>query len=283
MGQTLRIIAGSDAAWATTLLNEGQPVSFPSNATFAATVSRGGEEASLFTPTVTWVNSSLGQVTLAIAAAQTASLDPGMYVLQVFVVSGGARTAAFDGSLEVLPTVGSVTPPVFWCSAEDLYLYSDQIKALRASKGADLTNFLAQRAKETSELSRDLVLRYEPNAAFTMTRHNTPNPVLGTLDWVEPDTTPPSKAALTAALAGTGLVLETKLREIVARRTIALIFSRQETGGNAQVYRQESIDQRDMADALFRCYQAQVDLDGDGIPDALFGKDVILLPSGTAP
>lgn len=283
MGQTLRIIAGSDAAWATTLLNEGVPVSFPSNATFVATVSRGGEEASLFSPTVTWINSSLGQVTLAIAATQTASLDPGVYVLQVFVVSGGARTAAFDGSLEVLPTVGSVTPPVAWCSYEDLLLYSDQIKALRASKGVDVTGFMGQRAKETSELSRDLVLRYEPNATFSATRHNTPNPVLGTLDWVEPGTIPPSKAALTAALAGTGLVLETKLREIVARRTIALIFSRQETGGNAQVYRQESIDQRDMADALFRCYQAQVDLDGDGIPDALFGKDVILLPSGTAP
>lgn len=283
MGQTLRIIAGSDATWATTLLNEGAPVSFPSNATFAATVSRGGEEASLFTPTVTWTNSSLGQVTLSIAAAQTESLDAGVYVLQVFVLGGGTRTAAFDGSLEVLPTVGSVTPPVAWCSYEDLLLYSDQIKAVRAAKGVDVTGFLSQRAKETSELSRDIVLRYNPFYGFVRVRSNVVNLGCGSMDVASPTAVAPSKADLTNALAAGGLILETKLREIVARRTVALIFSRQETGGNAQVYRQESMDQRAMADELFWRYQAQVDLDNDGMPDALFDKGVILLPEGTAP
>lgn len=283
MGQTLQVIAGTDGGpWQSTLLNEGVPVSFPDAATFSSTVSRGGEEASIFSPTVAWISAVAGTFTISVAAGQTAALDVGFYTMQVFVLNAGLKQAAFDGQLEILPTVGTVTAPVAWCSYEDLLLYSDQIKALRARGGVDVTGFLGQRAKETSELSRDIVLRYRPTPGFVRVRSNTMNPVVG-MDVASPTAVAPSKADLTAALAAGGLILETKLREIVARRTIALIFSRQETGGNAQVYRQESIDQRAMADELFRCYQAQVDLDNDGMPDALFHCNVTLLPPGTAP
>lgn len=279
MGQTLRIIAGSDGGpWRATLLNEGVHVSFPPSATFLATFSRGGEEASLFTPAVSWIDSTAGTIQLSTNALDTANIDVGTYYLQIFVISAGEKIPAFNGQVEILPTVGSITPPMAWCAFEDMLDYSTVLQTMD-SRRVDITGFLNLRARVTSELIRDIIKRYNPRPGFIKVRQNTLDPMVGQ-DKASPTAVAPSKFAITAALNAGHVIFEKQLVEIVARRSIALVMSRQSTSDSK--YRQEAMDQRAMADDLWRCYQCQVDLDGDGVPDCLVDMDVILLPPGVA-
>lgn len=288
MGQVLRVIAGADGGpWQATLRNEGTPVAFAGSATFLATVSRGGEGASLFAPAVSWVDPAAGTFRLSVDANQTAALDAGSYLLQVFVLDSGEKIEAFDGTLEVLPTVGNVAARVPYCSDEDMRRRYDQLGML-ANRSNDTTGFLDVRAEASDDLDRWLVRRYLGRPGYTMVRHNTTHPVLGTLDWSDPTATPPSKKAITAALAAGGLVLERAVREIVALRSIAMILERQEVEA-PNSFRQEAQAMRQRAEEIGRCYQAQVTLDAgtypqaSSYPSALIGVDATLLPPGTSP
>jgi hypothetical protein len=289
VGQTLKVVQGADIKWNTVFYNAGVPVSYVSNATFTATVSRGAEEASLFSPTVTWINSTLGSASLAIGAAQTASLDPGIYNLLILIVAGGLSYEAFNGQLEILPNVGSITPPIVWCDESDVVLYWNQGLALQPSRLTnDATGFLLQRIEATQKVSRMLVVRYNPMPGFTLTRQNTVDSIVG-MDVATPSAVPPSKYDLTQAVNATGgIVLEEKLREIVARRAIALLMRRQATGGSGREYMAEAEAQVAMSDMIFECYEAQMVSAYQipllsGITNFLIHCNCIVLPPGTSP
>jgi hypothetical protein len=294
------VASGFALSLATTLLNGGVVLSYPDSAALDASVWRGGGEASLFSPAVAWSLPAAGAFTLAISAGQTTNLEAGSYRLQVGVTVGGVRSLAFDGPIEVTDTVGTVAPAMTWCAADDMLLYSDQIRSLQSSRGADVTGFLAQRGQATSKRSRAMVNRYRPRNGFVRVRQNQMDPILDTMDVPNPTAVPPSKADLTTALATLGgIVLEEKIVEIVARDAIALVLRRQATSANARAYLEEAEAQVAMADDLFRCYQAQVitatpigvgvvvTIEGTptsaGFSNFLIDHDCVILPEGTAP
>jgi len=277
---------------ATVLLNAGVVVPYTSGAVLDASVWRGGEEASLFSPAVAWIDATMGTLTLGIAVGQSSGLEQGKYRLQVGVTGvGGVRSLAYDGWLEVGDSPGNVAAPLAWCDYEDMLLYSDAIKSLGGSRGVDLTAFLAQRAEETAKRSREMVIRYRQRPGYTRVRQSTPDPIIGQ-DPANAAAVALSKGDLTTALATVGgIVLEEKLREIIARGAIALVLGRQTTVGNSQAYRQEAAEQRSRADELFKCYQAQIHTASPivspspigPVSDFLIDRDCILLPPGTSP
>lgn len=295
MGQTLQAIIGADnGPWNATLLNRGSAIVYTGSETFVATFSRGGEEASLFTPAVAWVTPSLGIIKLSLSASQTAALDPGVYVLQIFVVSGGLKVPGFDGRVELLPTVGTVAPGLTWCSEADMLLRSDVIRSLQGGRGAnDATGLLLQRVEATAERSRHLVTRYDPQAGFIKVRQNVLDPFVQSMDVPSPLAVPLSKQDLTTALATVGgIVLEAALRDIIARDAISLLLRRQATSGNARSYLEEAEAQSAMADERFKCYRAQIVTASPIVSPSPIGPisnflvgthECILLPAGTAP
>lgn len=286
MGQTLQMIAGADGGpWATTLLNDGQPVAFPSDSTFVATVSRGGGEASIFTPTVAWVDAASGTLSMSVSAAQIASLDPGSYVLQVFVATGGRKVPAFDGTLEILPSVGTETPGQTFCAFEDMLVFSSQVRSLQQSRGSDATGFYAQRAQVTGHLIRWFDKRYRPIQGLTKVRSGTPDPILGLEDVASPTAPFLPRAAFLAGMLGGGVVVDPRLREITARLAVALVLERQSTGTSSNVYMAEVEEQRRMAAEMLADYQVQLDTSDplNGEPDYLIDTQCTILPTGTAP
>jgi len=285
VGQTLEVTAGSDRSWSSVLQNQGVPTPYPTSAMLDAAVWRGGEEAVLFRPTVTWIAAAAGSFTLAVAVTQTATLDPGSYRLQVGVTSGGLRSIAFDGAIEITDAPGAGIEPPTWCSSADMRRYSHLIQILVARKGVDVTGWLDERTAVTAELFRDLVLRYNPGPGSVRRRQLVMDPVLG-FDVPVDSTLAPSPARVSAWLSiPGGLILEARVREIVARRSVALVLDLQATSGQGEAYRTEAEAQRVMADALYLDYRAQVDATNppDGIADYLIDRSVILLPPGTAP
>lgn len=106
---------------------------FNSGTTLSANVFEGQNQASIFQPTVTWNTTPLpplppsppqtgytqGQVSLSIAAPQTAALDPaGEYRLLVDTTTGGITWPGWEGRVKILATPGSVSP-----SPPDLITY----------------------------------------------------------------------------------------------------------------------------------------------------------------
>ena len=289
MGQTLVVVAGSDGGpWTLVILGEdGLPTSFPPDATLEATAWRGGDGAPLFAPAAAWVDPASATFTLATAALDTAGLEPGTYALQAFAASGGARTTAFDGHLEVLPTAGTATAREPYCTGADLRRRYDQIATL-ANNRSDTTEFLDVRVEVSDLLDRKLVLRYETSGGQALVRHDVPHPILGILDWADPTAVPPSKADLTSALAAGGLVVEAKVVVLTALWSIAEVLERQQVAGRTD-YRDEADRFRARFEQAWQCYQAVVDLSGGDYPQkatyptALFDRDVVLLPPGTSP
>lgn len=279
MGQALEIKAGFGQQWVATLRNSGVAVAYTTSATLDATLWRGGGEAALFNPTVAWIDAPNGKFTLTIAPNQTTALDPGEYSLEVGITPlGGVRSLGFAGVIRITDAPGTNPAPVAWCTYQDMLDYSDQVSAL-VGRGVDVSGFLNIRARITLEVSRDIVTHYQPTAGLTRTRKAIADPIVG-FDVPDPTATPITKAALTAALAAGGLILEARIREVVARRSIGVVLSRQVS--NRQ-YADEASMQRELADRVFRSYHAQVDLNNDGVPEVLIGRDCTFLPAGAAP
>lgn len=282
----LKATPGFAITWDTTLKNNGAVVPFDPADALDASVWRGQQEASLFSPAVAWVDATEGTLSLSIGANQTTTLDKGVYRIQVGVTADGARVLAYDGTLELADTVGSEAVRVPYCTERDMRRYYDQIDML-INRFGDTTGFLDVRVDVSDEIDRRLIKRYNPRFGFVKVRGNAINPASGSMDVASPTAIAPSKKDLTDALAAGGLIVERDLREIAARRAIADILDRQEVEG-ANGYRTEAQAMRDRADRIWTTYQAQVVFDGTAYvqastyPAALIDMDVILLPVGTA-
>jgi hypothetical protein len=88
---------------------------FTSSDTIVGSVWAGDSESALAAPNIIWgsatVTPAIGAPqtiwTLQLRQADTASLTPGLYRLQVFGTHGGLKACLFDGLLEILSTAGS--------------------------------------------------------------------------------------------------------------------------------------------------------------------------------
>lgn len=280
MGQTLKIKSGFDRSWSSTLRDADARAitTYPSDAIFDVAVARGIGEPTLFTPTATWIDAPSGTFKLTIAAAQTLNLDPGVYILQAGVTSGGIRSEAFDGQLEVTGVPGTLVLRIPYVTASDLAVFYPHLKNLAAYREDD-TGFLTRRALASDEFDQTFLEHYKhmPKAGFVCRRPTVPETTIGLDEKVpDPAAVPPTQAEMEAHIAAGGLVLTRALKEIVARIAIADLMEGQETTGR-NPYREEAPAMREEVKRLWRKYDIQIDTDDDGLPDLLVGREIVLL------
>jgi hypothetical protein len=156
----LEVVQGSKADWVlAAIARDGSaPTGFLSNDTLSATVWAGQDQASLFSPTVSWNDYTSGLVNLSISSAQTATLDQlGNYHLQVSVTRSGTTTVIVDCQLKILPTAGSSTSLVTpYCSYRDLLRYAPWIPLLQ-DDSADQESYYPQRLEARNWLDQCIV------------------------------------------------------------------------------------------------------------------------------
>lgn len=283
MSQHLKVPRGFDQEWESVLLNDGVPTPYPPTAPFDAAVWRGGEEAPLFEPEVTWIDSAKATFTVAVSAIQTVGLDPGLYRMQIGVSYGGVRSLAYDGTLEIQEAPGTTVPrreP--YVEATDLLYWYDQLDNLQTIKGGDAT-FEDQRVDSSEEFDRNLITRYNENRHKVRTRMPFKDPVLDTFDIIDPAAVAPGPLEFTAIVLGGGVVIDTNSSELVAKSAISKVLARQEVMGSVNPYLQQAATFRAEVIALWNTFDIQVDRDQDGIVDMLVGEYIILIPPGTAP
>lgn len=269
----------------TTLLNNGTPVTFPSGAVLDALVWPGNSLSTTFVPVVAWDTPNGGYangvILLSITATQSAMLSEGNYRFQVGVTIAGTRYLVYDGNLLVKETVGTNAPATPWCSLQDMLNESVQVQSLY-DQAEDATGFLNERSYVTYLVSRDIVVRYQPMVGFTKTRQPVADPIVG-FDVPDPTFDAITKAILTAQLGKPlGLILEARIRKIVACKANALVLGRQ-VGNRA--YMEDAAIQEMKAMEIWRTYQAQVDLQATptGLCQALVDMNCIFIPAGQAP
>lgn len=287
MGQTLRIKAGFDRTWKTVLLAQetGLPTPYPSDATFDCAVARGVGEPTLFSPTLTWNagagGSAAGAFLIFIASGQTANLDPGTYILQAGVTSGGIRSEAFDGQLDVTGVPGTMTLRIPYVTAADLAIFYPKVQTFQAYREDD-AGFLTRRALASDEFDRCFLERYKhmDKPGFVKRRLTSMSAVVG-FDVSDPTAAPPTNAQMKGYLDAGGLVVAREVKEIVSKIAIADLLEGQETGGSGRnPYRDEAPVMRAEVERLWREYDIQVDTNSDGQPDLLVGRDIVLLTGG---
>ena len=149
-----------------------------------------------------------------------------------------------------------------------------------AARGSRPDEFRQERTRATEDFRQKIMTGYHPRPGFTKVRQDTIHPIVGGFDVSDPRFPPPNHARLSACLKSGGLILDDPVREMVAHLAIALVLSQINSSEGRPIDLGDTKHHRDAADAAFARCQFQLDLDGDGEADALYGhraEDVIYL------
>lgn len=158
---TYTAAVGYDKALSVSLLDDtGAAQAWSASDTPTARVWRGGDQASLFTPTCAWVSATSGTLTVTIARTDTASLTPARYRLQVKVTraSDSKEFLGQDAWLVLTDAPGSGTVPDTYCTLDDMLDYAGEL-AGNLQESADETGFQEERAKACTWTRRTVLSR----------------------------------------------------------------------------------------------------------------------------
>ena len=252
----LNITSGTRGVW-TIQLQTLDPTSqaqvpctqFVEGDTLAATIWSGQGQPVLESPTAAWADDdpTAGLVKLTITEAQSGNLDAGRYRLRVVVNStDGQVIDAVEAVLAVAEAPGVDEAPKVYGTYQDLLLYAPWL-ATANDLNADLTGFSRQRGQAREWLDAiilDHAPRYGQGLNDCHTLVNNDRYISEKLDADE-------------------LLITGKVREIVARRTLALVCgSMLPTAGQDSPYEAFGRKQQAMADSLIGTYTAQLSSDG---------------------
>jgi hypothetical protein len=144
----LTCIQGSASDWVLQAINRDgtAPTGFLSGDTLAATVWRGQDQASLFAPTVSWSDYTVGKVAVSVTAAQTAALDQnGEYHLQVTATRSSTTVVIIDCLLRILAAPGSASQAVTpYCTLSDMLRYAPWLTMIQDGS-SDQEGYYSQR------------------------------------------------------------------------------------------------------------------------------------------
>lgn len=235
------VVQGADIVIPLQITTDGVTPStaFTSADVLSAVVWIGTDQAVLFTPALSWIDAE-GNATfqVAIAGSQTATVDPGIYKMQILVGSGGQSVVLLEASLEIKAAPDSGTVITADISYYDLTLYVPQIRTLY-DPNVDLTDFLNQR-HEAQQWFRDMATdRYRPQIGRSRRYMDAAGAGTGSILTYGPDPMgswdPPSIDDLLVYFAAGGLVITESIRQCQVHYAASIIYLGQPGRDNVYV------------------------------------------------
>ncbi len=170
--ENVECVVGADVAGTLTLLDmDGNAITtYSSAATLAAKCWMGDDQTLLFAPTVAWLDPSAGTVSYSHTAAQTASIDPGNYKVQLWITAGSLTHKHDVVVLHFNPAPGSATAPTTYCTRKDLMRLAPWIETTQ-DLARDKTNFAEQRGAARVWLDNIIMDRVEEILMDQRSRH----------------------------------------------------------------------------------------------------------------
>lgn len=255
----MKMRLGTDRAWKVQILDSAkEPIVYSPDDVLRGIVWVGGSsKTELFAPTVTWIDATAGIILISISADQVTPdpmaevpdlVEPGKYQLLVLVTTFETEKTqeVWSEELELLPIPGQESPLRSYVRFRDLLAISQAI--VDAQDKSDETGF-AYQCYEASNWLDGIILARSGGAQY----------------WSHGFASN-SSTTIQGYLADGKLMITPKVREIVARRAVAMIL---ESAGSepklvAQAQRQYSI-----ANNLISTYQAEFDVNNDGVADVV--------------
>jgi hypothetical protein len=276
--QVLALPIDADRAWEIDGFDRnGAPYTeFLDSYTFEANVWAGDDQEPLFHPTVTWIDALTARAKLAIAAAQTAGLEPGLYRLDVFVTPPGQRFPLFDGYLELDEAPGLGTAPSVYCTYSDLLKYAPEVAKLAAR--SDQSKFAEQRHAARLLFESMVLDRYRPQPGRTRRYVDASGLNAGPyLRYADPPagSTVPTTAEIAADLTANALIVSEDVVRCNALLAAAFVYQAQP--GRDNVYQQLGQQAMKDAQAQFEQTTLEFDADSDGTPEIRIDRDATFL------
>jgi hypothetical protein len=233
----------------------------------SAAVWPGDAEAPLATPTVAWVDPTVGTLKLTIAAADTASLEVQPYPLIVKIAHAGRAFEAWTGWLDVLQGPGSAASTPVYCTYADMVRYCgpwlNQLMVERSTSG-----FVDERGRARSKLEEVLLARWRPRQLGRRID------LLQGYGWFANVDAPDNQ--LIGYLAANQLIVRPKTVEICARYAAYLACAQDiGVGDKANPYAVRARCELGAWNALLSTYIGEIDLNADGIADLTIPCSVI--------
>jgi hypothetical protein len=279
----LTVPRGADRSWTFELRDSADGsliVDYGASDALDGAIWSGLDQSPLVTLAPAWIDPTLGQVGIALAAADLDTLAPGLYRIEAAVTHDGARLPFLDGALEITPAPGSAATLAVYGTLNDLLLYAPQIQKLQDPR-AELAGFLGERARARTWINEACLDGYRPNYGRARRYVSADGTTAGPhLRWVAAGpngATTPTIADLRAALALGGLRVTEKVREAAAHMAAAIVYLNQP--GRDNPYHQLGAQHQARAVELLATAVIEIDLDDplDGTYDVRVGQDVTWL------
>lgn len=239
---------------------------FSSADAVSAVLWAGDDQAPLATPLAEWDDPAQATVWVTFAEADTVTLPPGTYRLQVWVLSQGRRILGADAALRLTAVPGMATALPVYCSAGDVEaLASGWVDTLQ-----DLDTDQAGFAEE-----RNLARRWLDRQVIARRRAWLDDWYRVRARWADDAKIEADLTALQSHLDADRLMrdgLDAGLIErITAHYALHLIFEPQIGEVNETSYQTLAERHRAQASRLLVGWTARVDTNGDGVADVILG------------
>jgi hypothetical protein len=272
---TWRLAQGFAGSWTVTLRDGNDQVvtTYTGAEPLAGAVWAGDGRLPLVDLLPVWLNPAAGQLTVPIAPADSAALEPALYRVEVYPADFSANF--YRGSLEVLPAPGTEPTPFSYVTYDQMLMFAGQAGRLQ-DLDADEAQFAAQRAQASQDFDRLVLNRYEPQPGRSMRYVSADGTTAGPyLRWsVGPaGEDAPGRAVLAGLLGSAAVILNADAVECVAQLALGQIYLGQP--GRDNPYRDAGLAHRAAALEAFRRAFVEVDADGDGVADYRVDQDVV--------
>lgn len=243
--------------------DQGNPITtYTGTESLAASVSPGGNLPASFMPAASWISGPLGTFNVTISAAQTASLPIGRYFgLATLLDPTLGLLEAANFQLDIVAGVGTATPPTAYCGFADLLEFGGSwIRDLQTPDRK--AGFADQCGRARSWLDDLIIGSWTTGNALTLG-----DPGYGAVLSGQGTGQLPS-AWLRQQLDANRLIVRDLVKEICSNKALGFICQGQiGPDDKGQQFLVLSRFYRNEANNLARTLRAEVDLNGDGLPE----------------
>lgn len=235
--------------------NPLDPAAYSSSTGLRAFLWEGGDGPILSSPTVAWSDASAPSIVMEVDPTHLANLAIQPYPVRIEVDRSGVWQEAWDGWADVLYEPSSTTAPYAPGTYQEMLRKGgNAIKQLLTIESR--AGFLEERAEAWLYLRQILLARYRPPGGnHSSQRYSTAYPGY----WTSIDF---PNAIIAGYLDSGKLILSDQVKEILARKALALLFDKQQDEG----WRTQARREHRRADILASSLVAGIDLVGNGFP-----------------
>jgi hypothetical protein len=251
---------------------DGQPLpDVDPDTALEAVVWSGDDREPVVTNTPTWADSGPPDGTFSLSPAETASLDPGEYTVDVYPLGRANHYATTR--INILAGPGHGAAPFSYITYGQLLMFAPDLPKLFDGE-TEQSQFAEARAQGSQEFDDLVLARYQPVPGRSRRYLSADGTAAGNyLAYSDgPNGEPsPSRSELAGWLGTTALVMKADVVECVAHLTLDVIYRGQP--GKSNPYQEQGTTAKAQAMDAFRRCIVELDTDDDGTADLRVDQD----------